>query len=184
MTSVCVFASAAGTLKPVYADLARTTGRLLAGRGHTVVYGGGCTSMMGQVAVGARSAGGTTIGVIPQFMADSGQSDGSATEMVITQTMQTRIEEMMVRSDAFLVLPGGLGTMSELFDVWLNKNMARHNKPLVVCDPMGDFRALRQALVGLADRGFIRREAFLHVDWADSPETAVRGLSMRLGPMP
>lgn len=139
--------------------------------------------MMGQVAVGARSAGGTTIGVIPKFMADAGQADGSATEMVVAETLSSRMEELTARSDAFLVLPGGLGTMSELFDVWLGKTMAWHNKPVVVCDPMGDFRALRQALVGLADRGFIRKEAFLHVDWADSPEMAVRGLSMRLGPM-
>ena len=116
MAAVCVFCASSTTLDQRWLDLAREVGRELAARGHTLVSGGGRVGMMGAVADGARAGGAHTLGIIPQSLVDLEVADTSADELIVTADMGSRKELMIERSDAFVVLPGGFGTLDELFE--------------------------------------------------------------------
>ncbi|TDB81923.1 TIGR00730 family Rossman fold protein, partial [Micromonospora fluostatini] len=118
MAAICVFCASSRTLDQRWLDLAAETGAELARRGHTLVSGGGCVGMMGALVDGARAAGGTTVGVIPQSLVDLEVADLASDELLVTDSMASRKTLMIERSDAFLTLPGGLGTLDELFEVW------------------------------------------------------------------
>jgi uncharacterized protein (TIGR00730 family) len=118
VAAVCVFCASSRTLDERWLKLAGETGAELARRGHVLVSGGGRVGMMGEVAVAARAAGGHTVGVMPQPLVAREISDLDADEQVITPDLATRKTMMLARSDAFLTLPGGLGTLDELFEVW------------------------------------------------------------------
>ena len=115
MAAVCVFCASSMQLSPRWLELARELGAELATRGHHLVSGGGRVGMMGTVAAGARAAGGHTLGVMPGSMTTEEIADTDSDEFVVTADMATRKTEMIARSDAFVVLPGGLGTLDELF---------------------------------------------------------------------
>jgi uncharacterized protein (TIGR00730 family) len=137
-------------------DLAAETGAELARRGHTLVSGGGCVGMMGALADGARSAGGRTIGVIPQSLVDLEVADLASDELLVTDSMASRKTLMIDKSDAFLTLPGGLGTLDELFEVWTTATLALHAKPMVLIDTDGFYRPLLDWLDALADQTFLK----------------------------
>ena len=116
MAAVCVFCASSSTLEPRWLDLAARTGQELAARGHTLVSGGGRVGMMGAVADAARAGGAHTLGVIPQTLVDLEIADTAADELIVTADMGARKNLMIERSEAFLALPGGLGTLDELFE--------------------------------------------------------------------
>ncbi len=159
MAAVCVFCASSSTLDAKWLDLARDTGLELAARGHTLVSGGGCVGMMGAVADGARAAGARTYGVIPQALVDLEVADRSADELVVTTDMGERKNLMIERSDAFITLPGGLGTLDELFEVWTTATLDLHRKPIVLLDPDGFYDGLMAWLGKLAETAFVRRAA-------------------------
>ncbi|MFI0792279.1 TIGR00730 family Rossman fold protein [Micromonospora rubida] len=156
MAAICVFCASSRTLDQRWLDLAAETGAEIARRGHTLVSGGGCVGMMGAVADGARSAGGTTLGVIPQSLVDLEVADLASDELLVTGSMADRKTLMIEKSDAFLTLPGGLGTLDELFEVWTTATLALHTKPMVLVDVDGFYRPLIDWLAGLADRNFLK----------------------------
>lgn len=160
MSAICVFCSSSSTIDPSYLALATEVGREIAARGHRLVSGGGRVSMMGAVATAARAGGAYTAGVIPQRLLDQEVADVAADELVVVDTMRERKEEMDRRADAFLVLPGGIGTLEEMFEVWTTRSLGMSGKPVVLLDPDGVFDPLWDFLGGLVDRGFVRAAAF------------------------
>ncbi|SBT47210.1 LOG family protein [Micromonospora auratinigra] len=156
MAAICVFCASSRTLDARWLELATETGAELARRGHTLVSGGGCVGMMGALADGARAGGGRTLGVIPQSLVDLEVADLAADELLVTDTMASRKTLMIDKSDAFLTLPGGLGTLDELFEVWTTATLALHDKPMVLVDADGFYRPLLDWLHTLADQHFLK----------------------------
>ncbi|MET8089146.1 TIGR00730 family Rossman fold protein [Micromonospora sp. NPDC005220] len=156
MAAICVFCASSRTLDQRWLDLAAETGAELARRGHTLVSGGGCVGMMGALVDGARSAGGRTVGVIPQSLVDLEVADLASDELLVTDSMASRKTLMIDKSDAFLTLPGGLGTLDELFEVWTTATLALHTKPMVLIDTDGFYRPLLDWLDALADQTFLK----------------------------
>ncbi|RAY14479.1 TIGR00730 family Rossman fold protein [Actinomadura craniellae] len=166
--AICVFCASSSRIDRRYLDLAAETGAELARRGHTLVSGGATVSCMGEVARAARAGGARTVGVIPEGLVSVEISDEDNDELIVTPDMRSRKGEMDRRSDAFLVLPGGLGTLEELFEIWTARVLGMHDKPLVILDPWGVYDPLRDLMTGLADQGFARPKIFDAVGWTDS----------------
>lgn len=180
MAAICVFCASSRMLEQPWLDLADQTGREIARRGHALVSGGGCVGMMGAVADGARAVGGHTLGIIPQALVDLEVADTHADELVVTDGMASRKTLMIDKSDAFLALPGGLGTLDELFEVWTTASLGVHRKPVVVVDVDGFYRGLLGWLTGLVDAGFARRAALDLLVLADSVPAALDAIEARL----
>lgn len=160
MSTVCVYCASSTRIEPAYVALARELGAELAGHGHALVTGGGKVSMMGAVASAARGAGGRTTGVIPRALLDTEIGDTDSDDLVVVTTMRERKAEMERRSDAFLALPGGIGTFEELFEVWTSRSLHMHDKPVIALDPDGFYDPLWDYLRALVARHFVRPEAF------------------------
>ncbi|GAA2889992.1 TIGR00730 family Rossman fold protein [Streptosporangium fragile] len=169
---ICVFLASSQKIDQKYLTLAEEVGAELARRGHTLVSGGAKVSCMGAVARAARTAGGRTVGVIPQALVDVELADEDADELVITADMRERKGVMDARSDAFLVLPGGIGTLEELFEIWTSRTLGLHDKPLVILDPWGLYRPLRQLVENMHEAGFTRPNVFDAISWTSSVEEA------------
>jgi len=165
VAAVCVFCSSSGRIDRSYVELAAAVGTELARRGHTLVSGGGSVSCMGAVARAARAGGARTVGVIPRVLVDLEVSDHDADELVVTPDMRSRKGVMDERADAFLTLPGGLGTLEELLEIWVSRTLAMHGKPVVVLDPGGLYDPLRAQVDLLVERGFVRPGARDAVHW-------------------
>jgi uncharacterized protein (TIGR00730 family) len=171
--AVCVFCSSSQTIAEAYVELADEVGAEIARRGHTLISGGGSVSCMGAVARAARRGGAHTTGVIPEALLALEVTEHSADDLVVTVDMPERKATMDSRADAFLALPGGLGTLDELLDVWTSRTLGMHAKPVVVCDPDGVFAPLRDQIDRLLERGFMRAEAADGVVWATTPADAL-----------
>ncbi|MEZ0073534.1 TIGR00730 family Rossman fold protein [Planotetraspora sp. GP83] len=169
---VCVFCSSSQKIDPKYLDLAREVGAELARRGHGLVSGGAIVSCMGEVARAVRDGGGHTVGVIPQVLVDIEIADTDSGELIVTADMRERKGVMDARSDAFLVLPGGIGTLEELFEIWTSRVLGLHERPLVVLDPWGLYAPLRELVDGMYDQGFTRANVFDAISWTTTVEEA------------
>jgi uncharacterized protein (TIGR00730 family) len=156
MAAIGVFCASSSTLERKWLDLATDTGREIAARGHSLVSGGGCVGMMGAVADGARAGGAHTLGVIPQSLVDLEVADLQSDELIITADMGARKNLLIERSDAFIILPGGIGTLDELFEVWTTGSLDLHTKPIVLLDPDGFYDGLLTWLDQLTDTAFVR----------------------------
>lgn len=142
---------------PQHAAAAYAVGRGLAERGIELVYGGGGSGLMGQVSQGVLDHGGHVYGVIPRFMVERewGRLHQENVEMHVVETMHERKSMMAVRADAFLVLPGGLGTLEELFEVWTWRTLGLHDKPIGLLDVDGFWQPLVATLRRLAEADFM-----------------------------
>ncbi|MDG6104885.1 TIGR00730 family Rossman fold protein [Dactylosporangium aurantiacum] len=159
MASIGVFCASSQRLDQRWLDLAHQVGVEIGRRGHELVSGGGCVGMMGAVADGARDGGGRTYGVIPQSLVDLEVADTKSDELVVTDGMASRKTMMIERADAFVVLPGGLGTLDELFEVWTTATLDLHRKPILLLDADGFYAGLVGWLRGLVDQEFVRTSA-------------------------
>ena len=132
--SVCVFCGSRFGTMPAYRALAEETGRRLAGAGMLTVYGGGHVGLMGVLADAALQAGGQVVGVIPEFLHQREVMHTGLTELVVSRSMHERKAEMHARSDAFLALPGGIGTLDEVAEAlsWISLDL--HRKPVILVD--------------------------------------------------
>ncbi len=172
---VCVFCSSSEAVDERLLTQGESLGRALARAGHEVVYGGTAMGTMGAVADGARSEGGRVIGVLPAFLRDRGIADEACDELVVTGDLLERKREMLGRSDAFLALPGGLGTLDELLEVVTHIQLGQLTGPVVLLDAGGFWDALLGLLHGLQAQGLARTpEELLQV--VDRVEDAVAGL--------
>lgn len=172
MATICVFCASSEQIPSHYVDLAAEVGSELAKRGHSLVSGGGSVSCMGAVARAARAGGAITVGVIPDALRLREVADLDADELIVTPDMRTRKAEMDRRADGFLVLPGGLGTLEELLEIWTARVLGMHRKPVVVLDPDGVFDPLREQIAVLVAQRFARAEAADEISWATDVATA------------
>ncbi|HZA11217.1 TIGR00730 family Rossman fold protein [Mycobacterium sp.] len=156
--AVCVYC-ASGPKHPELLALAAKVGAAVADRGWTLVSGGGKVSAMGAMARAARARGGRTVGVIPKALVHREVADVDAGELVVTDTMRERKQIMEERADAFLALPGGIGTLEELFETWTAGYLGIHEKPVVMLDPTGHYDGLFGWLAGLVDTGYVNPAA-------------------------
>ncbi|MDG4767764.1 TIGR00730 family Rossman fold protein [Solwaraspora sp. WMMD406] len=180
MAAIGVFCASSSTLDQRWLDLATATGHELASRGHSLVSGGGCVGMMGALADGTRSGGGYTLGVIPQPLVDLEVADTASDELVVTDGMASRKTLMIEKSDAFVTLPGGLGTLDELFEVWTTAVLGMHRKPVVLVNADGFYQGLLDWLDRLADTEFVRHSARDLLLVADSVPAAIDTIEARL----
>jgi uncharacterized protein (TIGR00730 family) len=167
---VCVFCGSSTGRNPSYRRLADQLGRTLAARGLGLVYGGGRVGLMGAVADGALAAGGEVIGVIPQALIDREIGHRGLTELRVVGSMHERKALMTELADGFIALPGGIGTLEELFEVWTWAQLGLHSKPCGLLDSDGFFGPLVGFLDHLVVTGFVQPQyrAMLHT--AVSPE--------------
>jgi uncharacterized protein (TIGR00730 family) len=156
---VCVYCASIEGIPPRYGQLAAAVGAAIGTRGWELVSGGGRSSMMGALGISARRHGARTVGVIPHSMVDLEWADHESDELLVVDTMRERKALMEAHADAFLALPGGVGTCEELFEVWTSGYLRLHGKPVVLLDPDGHYGGLLDWVRGLMDKGFVRPEA-------------------------
>lgn len=173
MARICVYCASSNRVAERYLILASQVGAELARRGHALVTGGGRVSMMGAVASAARAGGAHTVGIIPRALVDREIADIGADDLVVVDTMRERKAQMESRADAFLTLPGGIGTMEELFEIWTAKTLRLHDKPVVVLDHEGFFHPLWTFVEGLVDTRFMRNAAYEALTIVDSVGAAL-----------
>jgi uncharacterized protein (TIGR00730 family) len=162
-SSLCVFCGARFGTDPATRETAVGLGRLLAAEGITLVYGGGGVGLMGLVANAALDAGGRAVGVIPNFLLQREAGHPALTETVVVETMHERKLQMFERSDGFVVLPGGIGTLEEFFEVLSWRTLGLHSKPIVIIDQGGYWEPLAALLRGVVEGGFAERTHLDHV---------------------
>jgi uncharacterized protein (TIGR00730 family) len=138
-----------------FADSARQIGRLIGAAGETLVYGGGRVGLMGAVADATLAAGGHVVGVIPQALYDREVAHLGLTEQHVVQTMHERKQLMATRADAFISLPGGIGTLEELYEVWSWQQLGYHDKPVALLNVEGYYDALLAFMRVTFERGFV-----------------------------
>ena len=151
---VCVFGASSRDLAQVYYDEAYALGAALARRGHQIVFGGGQSGLMGSAALGAKSEGGYLIGVAPKFFDEPGILYDGCDEMLFTETMSERKKAMEDMSDAFITLPGGIGTFEEFFEALTLKQLGRHAKAMAVLNTNGYYDAMEAMLRRAVDEAF------------------------------
>ena len=134
--------------------LAEQLGGQMAGRGHALVYGGTNVGLMGSVARAMRQAGGKVVGVIPKFIADRGIAYEAADELIITNDMRQRKATMEARSDAFIAMPGGFGTLEEVLEIITLKQLQQHTKPVVFLNPGGFYDPLTSLFEHMYEKRF------------------------------
>jgi uncharacterized protein (TIGR00730 family) len=158
LSSICVFCGSNAGADPAYREAAQAVGRGLAQRGVRVVYGGATVGMMGALADAARGAGGEVVGVIPQAIFDREIGHTGLDDLRVVGSMHERKALMAELSDAFIALPGGIGTLEELFEVYTWAQLGIHAKPLGLLDVAGYFQPLVAFLDHAVQERFLRPE--------------------------
>src|SRR5688572_3052358 len=157
--SVTVYCSSSSAVPRAYTAAAAQLGRAIAEQGWVLVYGGNCVGTMGAVSDGSRAAGGRVVGVTPQLFIDKGIDDKQCHELVVTECMRTRKAAMEQRGDAFVTLPGGLGTLEEIFEIIVAKQLGYHDKPIVLLNVNDYFAPLLAMLEQGIEQRFIKPRA-------------------------
>ena len=153
--SICVYCGSRPGENEAYAEAAAAVGTWIGAHGGQLVYGGGRSGLMGTVAEATRQAGGRVVGVIPQALVDKELANRQCDELHIVQTMHERKAMMAERSDAFIALPGGIGTFEELFEVWTWRQLGYHDKPLGLLNVAGYYDGLLAFLNHSVASGFM-----------------------------
>jgi len=161
MFSLCVYCGSRSGADPRYAQAARALGTALGRGGHRLVYGGGHAGLMGVVADATLAAGGQVLGIIPRRLVNRELGHRGVQELRVVDTMHERKLQMAQASDAFVALPGGLGTLEELFEVWTWQQLGYHGRPIGLLDTGGFYQPLRALLAHTRDAGFVDAR---HVD--------------------
>lgn len=174
--SVCVYCGSRPGNDPVYAEAARATGQWIGEHGGQLVYGGGRNGLMGIVAEATQAAGGRVVGIIPKALVDLEQANTHCDELHVVDTMHERKALMADRSDAFIALPGGLGTLEELFEVWTWGQLGYHQKPLGLLEVNDFFGKLCIFLDHLVSEGFVRSEHRAMLQSSNSAEALLQQL--------
>ncbi|MEH6519163.1 MAG: TIGR00730 family Rossman fold protein [Halioglobus sp.] len=156
LDSICIYTGASAGTRPEYLNAARAVGGEIATRGMTMVYGGGHVGLMGAAADAALEAGGKVVGVIPADIADREVEHHGLTELLVVDSMHERKMAMLKRADAMIALPGGLGTMEELFEVWTWNQLGFHRKPVGLFNVQGYYDKLLQFLDHMVAEQFVK----------------------------
>lgn len=178
VNAVCVYCGSRTGAEPRYREEASQLGRALAARGVRLVYGGGSIGLMGIAADAALANGGQVTGVIPRFLAGKEIAHAGLTELVVTASMHERKQVMFDRSDAFLALPGGFGTLDEVFEMITWRQLGRHVKPVVLVNTAGYFDHLVAHIERSIAEGFVAPELRALYAVADDVPDALRILGI------
>mgnify|MGYP003342453827 CR=1 FL=1 len=174
---VAVFCSSSANIEKRYVDLAYDLGTALALNNIDLVWGGGQVSMMGAVAKAVRQGGRKTYGVIPEHLTNLELSDPEADEMFIVDTMRNRKQKMDDLSDAFIIMPGGIGTLEEFFEIWVGRFLKFHDKPIVILDPFDLYQPLLNLIEHLERENFVKPGQRELLFWAKDVEQALDFIS-------
>ena len=174
--SICVYCGSRNGAKLAYTEAAGTLGRLLAHEGWRLVYGAGDVGLMGEVARATQAAGGETFGVIPVHLVRREVGKTDLTRFVITETMHERKKVMIMNADAVVVLPGGPGSLDELFEALTWRQLGLHDKPILVMNVEGYWDTLRALLDQVTDEGFADPSLARFITWVDDAESAMSAL--------
>lgn len=158
--SVTVYCSSAGKVDRVYFDAAGELGKRIAQENWQLVYGGNDCGCMGALANAARAAGGKVIGVTPQVLVDEGIADGQCHELIVTPDMRQRKALLEQRGDAFITLPGGLGTLEEIFEILVGRTLGLHDKPIILLNVNRFYDPLIEMIRHGIEQRFIRPHAW------------------------
>jgi uncharacterized protein (TIGR00730 family) len=166
MFSLCVYCGSRSGDNPRYAEAARAIGSALGRGGHRLVYGGGHAGLMGEVADATLAAGGQVLGIIPRRLVARELGHRGIQELRVVDTMHERKLQMAQAADAFVALPGGLGTLEELFEVWTWQQLGYHARPIGLLDTAGFYAPLLELLAHTRNAGFVDSQQVnrLHVD--------------------
>lgn len=171
--AICVFCGSSMGRNPVYAEAARQTGALIARDGFNLVFGAGSLGLMGEVSAAARVGGAHVIGILPDFLRHLEPPSRTTEELEIVPGLFERKARMMALSDAFIILPGGLGTMDEFFEVVTSAQLGVSPKPVAVVNTMEIYTPLRTFLDHLDAEGFVPHRASPLYRFVETPEEAM-----------
>lgn len=154
---ICVFGAASPTIDKEYIEKVEELGKMMVSRGHSLVFGGGANGLMGAAARGVRSEGGYILGVIPQFFDDEKIEAvcDFCDKLIEPETMRERKQIMEDNADAFIVVPGGIGTYEEFFEILTSKQLCRHNKPIALYNINGYYDGLNAVMEQAIEKNFI-----------------------------
>ncbi len=176
MKSLAVYCGSSAGYDPMYCQIARQVGRVMAERGIRLVYGGGGVGMMGAVADGALDAGGLVTGVIPVFLNTRELKHVRVVDLRVVETMHERKQLMVTEAEGFLALPGGFGTLDELFEVLTWSQLAIHDRPVGLLNVDGFFDGILTVLEVMVARGFLREEDRRRVVAAETVEGVLEAM--------
>lgn len=179
--SICVYLGSRPGSNPRFAEAATAVGHWIGERGGQLVYGGGRSGLMGTVAEATRVAGGRVVGVIPQALVDKELANQLCDELHIVTSMHERKAMMAERSDAFVALPGGIGTFEELFEVWTWRQLGYHDKPLGLLNVDGYYDGMQQFLRTSVDSGLMSDWQMGLLAWGSDVDALMRQLVQEAG---
>lgn len=167
---ICVFGASSNDIDPKYIEAGEILGRSMASKGHSLVFGGGATGLMGAVVRGITEGGGHSTGVAPTFFDKPGVLFEKCSEFHFTETMRERKELMDQKSDAFIMTPGGIGTMEEFFEIFTLRQLERHEKPIGILNVGGYYDELISMLTHTAEQGFMDMKCMEMLCVSDDPK--------------
>lgn len=173
---ICVFGAASSTIDPAYIAQVEQLGKEMAARGHSLVFGAGAHGLMGAVARGVRDGGGYIFGVVPKFFDDTNVEElcNFCDELIRPDTMRQRKQIMEDNCDAFIVVPGGIGTFEEYFEILTSKQLCQHNKPIGIYNIKGYYNELEQVMKAAIEKNFIKDNCLDLYRITDSQEELLR----------
>lgn len=180
--SVCVFCGSSPGANPAYREAARQLGALLAAQGRRLIYGGGNVGLMGIVADAALQEGGTVVGIIPQHLLDLEVGHRGLTELRVVHSMHERKQQMSSLADAFVLLPGGLGSLEEFFEIWTWGQLGLHRKPYGILNVAGYFDGLLTFVDHAVEERFLHPEHRRLVVVSDEPAGLLAALDRTQAP--
>ena len=172
--AICVFCASSESVNTEYTLSASKLGRLIGERGHTLIFGGGMTGLMGTVARAVHEHGGRVVGVIPERLDKPGVTYTPSDELIVTHSMRERKAEMDKRSDAFIALPGGFGTLEEVIEHLALKQLGYHANPIVFVNTLGAYDHLMAYFKHLVQERLLKEEHCTLYHLAQTPEDAMR----------
>ena len=172
---ICVYGAASSLIDEIYTKAGEELGRRMVERGHSLVFGGGRSGMMGAPARGVYEKGGHILGIAPKFFEESNPevSFENCTEFIKTETMRERKRLLDEYSDAFIVAPGGIGTFDEFFEILTLKQLGRHNKAIVILNTNGYYENLLKMMEVSIEKQFITRDCVELYKVVDTPDEAL-----------
>ena len=174
--SLCVYCGSRPGSRPEFAQAAMSVGHWIGARGGQLVYGGGRNGLMGLVAEATLNAGGRVIGVIPRALVEREWANEKCTELHVVDTMHERKRLMAEHCDAFVALPGGIGTLEEIFEAWTWRQLGYHDKPIGLLDVGGYYSKLKEFLDRSAASGFTSEKLMDLVTLGDNVESLLAAL--------
>ncbi len=174
--NICVYGASSNNIDQKFKDDVYSLGRYIASNGHTLVYGGGTNGLMGAVMQGVASLNGKSIGVAPKFFDHDDILCKNCTEFIFTDTMRERKKIMEDCSNAFIMVPGGIGTYEEFFEILTLRQLGQHSKPIGILNTLGYYDDLLNLLETTSQKGFMRDDISSCYVVSDSPEELINML--------